>query len=307
MAIVQPAAELLTLTRKRGLPVVEAIRLLFVAVALDKGIVAIEKARENLGRRIAELMGLANMLARRRVEIAVSRSALRASAQLGAEDAGLIPKIKWFDAIDQIADRYPQTVPAEVRQLGSVEVQKWVGQLYEAQGFTLAKTAQTVVVERVRQVIEAAEIRGTPAKQALQQIIQVGAEHGDDFSRGYAQTVLNTNLNTAYSAGIHEQAARPSSKAVIGALQYVAAMDSDTTDICKAAHGTLAPADDPIWEERSPPLHYNCRSGIHLVAWTELDRMGAVDRETGVFKRIIPNYPPSEKQKPQPGFGGRRT
>lgn len=307
MNVVQPAAELLDLVRKQGQPVVAAISELLEAVALEQGPAAVEEATENLARRLAELMGLANILARRRVELAAERLEARAAAApIGEEPAGLLPRVTWFDAVTQIADRYPAVVPPQVHAMGSVEVQRWIGALYESQALTLARTSQSVVVKHVQDVLKRAQTDPRPKREILRSIIEAGRGRGDDFSRAYAETVFRNNLTTAYSAGIHEQMEREPVRRVIGALQFVAAMDSDTTPICRAANGTLAPAEHAIWEERTPPLHHNCRSGIHFVTRTDLKRMGRLT-EDGTVREIIPNFPPPPDAVPQDGFGGRRT
>lgn len=43
---------------------------------------------------------------------------------------------------------------------------------------------------------------------------------------------------------------------------FSAVTDRRTTSECAALHGTVARADDPWWDGRIPPLHFNCRSSI---------------------------------------------
>lgn len=299
---VQPNLEIAGLMGRRGQPVVEAVRALFVAVARESPEL-VERAVQALAARIAELDALAYILGRRRVELATRAFPVRAAGEMGGKPAGLVPKVTWAEAIRQIAERYPTIVPEEVRLLGSVAVQEWIGALYEARGLTLARTAQDVVVERVQAILRQAVKGGMTREAAVRQIVAAGAEHGDDFSRAYAETVFRNNLGTSYSAGLHDQMKDPAVQKAIGALMFQSIPDSDRTPICAGAHGAVAPSDDPLWDEWTPPLHHNCRSGLRFLTWTMLSQAGLLDENGRVrVRRPAPGAP-----RPQPGFGGRRT
>jgi hypothetical protein len=260
---VQPAHELARFLAAGPQAVQDAIWRLVRAVASEASPKTREAAVEALGTRLAQLLALADLLGRRRVQLAVA-AATPGGAKVAAAAvpegqgaaAGLVPKITWTEAVRQIVERYPVVVPDEVRVLGYEQVQEWIGALYERQGMTLARTTQDVVVERVRDVLGRA-MRGGQSKSAvLDQILAAGAEHGDDWTRGYAETVYRNNVNTAYTAGLEEEMRKPEVQRVMGAMLYEALLDVDTTPICRAAHGTLAPAGHPVWGERSPPLHH---------------------------------------------------
>lgn len=63
-----------------------------------------------------------------------------------------------------------------------------------------------------------------------------------------------------------------------GYLQFVAVLDSRTTEICESLDGTLLRADDPFWDENSPPLHSNCRSRLVGYGAREAGQIGITSR-----------------------------
>jgi len=302
--LVQPVVELATLLRRGHAEVSAAIWDLLRA---ESGEGDVEVAHLDLAHLLMRLLSLSSLMGRRRVVMASARGDARGAATNDDGAALLIPRVSWKEAIDDLVTRYPTIVPREIRMLETARVQEWLGELYRKQGFALARTTRTVVSRRVQQVLQKGmrHDAGLSKRDILERMLSVAGEHGDEWTQGYAETVFRNNVGRAYTEGIHEQMRDPDVKTVIGALQFVAARDSDTTDICLAAHGTLAPAEHTVWDRRSPPLHHNCRSGLRFVNWVDLERMGALDKD-GNVKPYIPNDGPSDP-KPQAGFGGRRS
>ena len=329
--VVQPWRELAGLLASQGVVITDAIWDMVLAHARGSMVVQTEAA-EVLGARLSELLGLSDLMGRRRVVLAASRLPREPGAPpfspgpppsvpptppstQGGGGAGPfqpgrprpIPNVKFQKAVDDITRRYPTVVPPNVRDLGPQAVQEWIGSLYGEQGFTLARTTQDVVVDRVQRVVRKALDKGMPQSQALDEIIQAAGEHGDAWTRAYAETVFRNNTSTAYHAGIQQQMKDPAVQRVIGALQFHAvggrAGDGDTTPVCRQAHGTLAVAGDPIWDSRTPPLHHRCRSSLVFVTWAELKRMGRLD-STGNVARVVPPF--KGGVGPAPGFGGRK-
>jgi hypothetical protein len=50
--------------------------------------------------------------------------------------------------------------------------------------------------------------------------------------------------------------------------------------VCKAAHGTVLPADDKWWETHNPPCHFNCRSTVIALTGDEAKASGVTDTPT---------------------------
>jgi SPP1 gp7 family putative phage head morphogenesis protein len=113
---------------------------------------------------------------------------------------------------------------------------------------------------------------------------------GITASEGYLNTVLTTNMTSAYNLGIVQHAIENSK--YIGGLEYVTARDDRVRPNHEAADGLKAPIDDPIWDGFTPPLGYNCRCVLRPVRIDSFETY----------------YPPgvlNGDAHPDPGFGGR--
>jgi len=245
-------------------------------------------ARRTLARVLAETLALSNLFARRRVVLTAER--------LTRFDAGtdLLPSVTFGEAVTQLAARTP-TVLFGIPDLAGMSIADRVAAVYARGGFTLAKATEQEVVGRVHRLLTDALERGTRRIDTTKAIAEMG-----DWTLNYANTVYENAVSTAYSAGTFQQMADPDVRRVIGALRFDSIPDSRRTDICQAFDGTVAPADHPIWEERTAPCHHRCRSGIVPIDWVTLRREGYA-RGTEVRPHI-----PNPGVKPQEGFGRRR-
>jgi SPP1 gp7 family putative phage head morphogenesis protein len=86
------------------------------------------------------------------------------------------------------------------------------------------------------------------------------------------ETILRTNIQTAYSAGRYDQQQEVKDDRPF--WEYSAVMDSRTSDICAELDGKVLPADDPFWDSHNPPLHFNCRSTIISLTEEQANRKG---------------------------------
>jgi SPP1 gp7 family putative phage head morphogenesis protein len=94
--------------------------------------------------------------------------------------------------------------------------------------------------------------------------------HGAWSLRGKAeatrlQVIYRNATQAAYNRGRHEQMTEPVIKELRPQWMYDAIMDSRTSPICKPLDGIIKPADDPWWQDHTPPLHHQCRSGIRCL------------------------------------------
>lgn len=203
-----------------------------------------------------------------------------------------VPKVDFPEAVGNLTLREPRllaTVPGD----GPVAVR--MGRLYAQDGFSLARSADVEVIAKVQSVLGRSMKGVTTASEATEAIAEMG-----DWSRAYANTVFRTNLSTAYTAGTFEQMKDPAVLEVIGALELHDVGDSDTRPSHHEMSGTLAPANHPIWNLRSPPLDYNCRCSVIMRDWAWLRRNGHV--KNGAVVPVIPN----QSTRAAPGFGHRR-
>lgn len=161
--------------------------------------------------------------------------------------------------------------------------------------FTVANVAQMHVIDETKKSLSQAIDLGTPLKEWAE-------EFGPTLEEAWAGTVANpsarletiyrSNVQSSYSAGRERLASHPTVKRLRPYKRFDAVMDTRTTDdICRPLNGVVKPADDPWWNDHTPPLHYNCRSGT--VTLTDEQA-----REEG----ITTDTPDAE---PQHGWGAR--
>jgi SPP1 gp7 family putative phage head morphogenesis protein len=107
---------------------------------------------------------------------------------------------------------------------------------------------------------------------------------------GRLQTVSRTNISDAYNQGRISLYNSPSVRPFVDALQYSAIIDSDTTVFCSSYDTKIFKSNDPIWNNLTPPNHFNCRStAVPIITGEEFD----------------PNKPLAIQQPP--AFGGETT
>lgn len=84
----------------------------------------------------------------------------------------------------------------------------------------------------------------------------VDPEFYSQFGDGQLQTVYRTNMSTAFTNGIIEQA---QATGVSTKYAFQAIMDDRTRENHAACDGIILGVDDPFWDTHTPPLGYNCR------------------------------------------------
>lgn len=155
-----------------------------------------------------------------------------------------IPKVKFKEAVTDMLSRDPRLVGS------AEEVQK----LYSVQrGFAMVRSMSQAITNKVHSVIAKGLEEGIEYGTAINLIAKIG-----DFDKAYAANVYRTNIAHAYTAGRFKQAADEDVADVVGAMGYVAILDSDVRKNHAAAHGFIARADDPVWAAMAPPAGYQC-------------------------------------------------
>ena len=154
--------------------------------------------------------------------------------------------IAWFRA------RVPMT-PDEYRALEDRARRK---------AFTVAGVMDLDLLNDTFKALDKAVAEGTTFETFVEEVgPRLEATWGKaDSSR--LQTIFSTNVQSAYSAGRWRQLTDPDVLAERPVWTYDAVLDGRTSELCKHLDGTTLPADDPFWETHTPPLHFNCRSGI---------------------------------------------
>lgn len=103
------------------------------------------------------------------------------------------------------------------------------------------------------------------------------------------ETIFRTNVQRAYSHGRYEQVTDPVVLDARPFWLFDAIRDQRTTEECSELDGTILPAADPYWNDKIPPRHFNCRSGIRTLRASQAQRRG------------VTTSPPHVEQVP--GFG----
>ncbi len=228
-------------------------------------------------KKLAELAGntmiLSNLMGRRRLLMELpDRDAYftEGDEALIFASTPIFPKIPFEEALGYLKSLSPQVANSA----------KEVSKMYkEGKNFSVARSASLVILDRIKKYIEAG-VEGTPKEKAIQAVKKAG-----NFSRGYAKTIYQTNLSSAYTAGRFEQAKKPHIAKVVKAFQYVAVNDPPRVRPNHLAHhGLVASQFDSAWNEFSPPQGFNCRCGVRLITLFEARRRGLLDNQGGIAK-----------------------
>ncbi len=243
--------ELDRLLERNPQSVADAI-LSMVAATISGDIAEMNDARRAFQVLVGEGMALADMLARRRVDLETKAAIRKAEFRQKEEflPVSVVPAVPFEKAVDDIASRIAMDVPTSAE----------VARVYiEERGFAVAAKADLVVVKRVQDFIASTLREGVSVAPAARVIVELTG-----WAQSYAETVYRTNLNSAYTAGRFAQAKDPNIRKVIVGLELVTAGDNDVRSGRAQDHGEnhaaadrfRASADDPMWLVVAPPNGY---------------------------------------------------
>jgi len=101
-------------------------------------------------------------------------------------------------------------------------------------------------------------------------------------SGAHLETVMRTNVQTAYNTGRWQQMNDPSVIQLRPFWMFDAVLDSRTTPICTELDATVRAADDPVWLQYWPPLHHRCRSSVRSLTRGQAERRGITEGAPGL-------------------------
>ena len=244
-----------------------------------------------LGDVIGKNMALAQLLGRESAARAV-RAVKLVSGHYADNPAERVEKVPFVEAIREICRRTP-----EVAQFGTPEA---VREIVARGGFTLAKSSELKIIDRVLKAQADLTAKSENARDAGKVIAEIG-----DWNQAYGENIYRTNISRSFSEGRRDQLATEDAKAVIPALRYSAVGDHDTRENHKAADGLVAPVDSGVWARFTPPLGFQCRCGVDFVDRFDYEKM---QRTPGFLDAHGVHYPTDfHKAHPDPGFvtGGK--
>jgi len=231
---------------------------------------------------ISSTMILANLNGRKRVLMEADYASKHQAAF--SDEKTPLSNLPFIEAVEDLISREPRLAKgyAEVSKLYSTE-----------HVFALAKSVNKNLTERIQ--------------KAINDLMQEGGSLPDfenvwheitPWSQAYGDTVYRTNCNTAYTAGRFTQAKDPDVQEVIPAMEYISMHLPTSRPNHEAAHGLIAPSNDPIWNTFKPPMGYNCMCGTNFVSKYELERRGLL--KDG---KVTTYYPPTfASAHPDKGF-----
>ncbi len=229
-----------------------------------------QEARQAAFRGLQVLLGqtmtLADFMGRRRMVLEAKAAEKRVPPELRDRiifaQTPVVPRVPFVEAVEDLIARTPEIIDPSITE------GRWreVAALYQDRhAFALAKSTELELTKKIQAAITRSLKRGQSAPKTEDIIANLGG-----WTRGYAETVYRTNLNTAFTAGRFRMAQAPSVTKVIGGFEFRAIMDGDTRPNHAAAHGLVASQFDPIWETYSPPMGYSCRCHLRMVDRFEL-------------------------------------
>lgn len=177
-------------------------------------------------------------------------------------------------------DLKPAEAIAFLRRKGYAFSWNWYDIWKEAQAgkFTIAKVMRADILQDVRGMVDKAIEEGITFAQFKKELIPRlqakgwwGIRETVDKETGLItetqlgsverlRTIYRQNLQSAYDAGRYK-----AQTAIVDDLpvwEYVATIDSRTTERCRALNGRRFRADDPVWDTIYPPNHWNCRARV---------------------------------------------
>lgn len=251
--------------------------------------VRVAAAGDGLRRRLGQLMALADLIGRRRMLLELERLLKGNAAPFNAETVNLVmfdlaatvPSVPFKDAVRDIVRREPR-LAATAQQ---------VAEIYQGHGFAAVHAADDAILRRVQAEVASALRDGRSTPDASEIVRNLA-----NWSRAYAETVVRTNLTTAYSAGRFEQLKDPAVRSVVPALRFVSVQEpydphtgQGTRPNHAACHGLIAAVDDPVWDKVAPPLGYNCRCTVALVTIGMLEARGLLESNGKVRRAVVPD------------------
>jgi SPP1 gp7 family putative phage head morphogenesis protein len=169
--------------------------------------------------------------------------------------------------------------------------------VYQRHGFAVAYSTKVEVTQKVQALVAKGDEEGWDVAEGGRAIAELGG-----WSQAYSETVFQTNLANAYTAGRFRQVDTPELGNVIGAFKFRTRRDSNVRPNHAAAEGLIASPDDEIWDRLAPPLGFRCRCGLAIVTFFELKRLGLLKNG-----RVLRWSPPLINQaKRDKGFIGSR-
>lgn len=168
----------------------------------------------------------------------------------------------WAEITPQKAIEYWQS-----KSIVSASEFDTLSDIEKLRAFTASNIEEIRELQKIYDVIDESISKGISLKKAKENILsQV------PISEMQAETILRTNIFSAYSAGRYSDV--QASKKTRPYLRYSAVEDERTRPSHLAIHGKIYPVDDPFWSVNFPPNGYNCRCDVISLSERQVQKSG---------------------------------
>lgn len=284
--MIKQAVDELADLQARSASLYEAKMMALASAILWDGMDERNRKLRSLAQLIGESMALADLLGRKRLLMEFDRfdepePVVEETQIVALAETPVLPHIPFGEAVEDIVSREPRLA----------ETWRVVSDVYKrVHAFTMAKSSELSLTKRIQAMIGEFLRGGTTPQQAAEQITQEGVTREiGGWTHAYAETVFETNMNTAYNAGRAKQARDPGIRRVMPAFRFVSAKLTTTRENHESAHGLIAATDDAIWEGLYPPLGFRCKCSTRLMSKAELRRLNLLTPRG----QVIPFHPAS--------------
>ena len=150
---------------------------------------------------------------------------------------------------------------------------------YRNDAFTIAGVNDQRIIEKVRDALGTVVNEGGTPGDFRKIVNYITSEAGADALDAFEiDTVFNTNVQKAYSAGRYEQMTDASVMEALPFWQYWTVGDNRVRPEHEAIDLFVARAIDPVWRKIYPPSGFNCRCSV--VPITEAEAL-SIDKNAG--------------------------
>ena len=124
-------------------------------------------------------------------------------------------------------------------------------------GFKVAGITEDTVLRQIYEDLDRAVKGEVPVAKLAKEL---EAKYG--LGSKHAETVVRTNLQSAYAWGNYQQLTAPGVAEAFPYWGFDVVKDDATSDICSPLWKHAYLITDPIWSELYPPNHFNCRTTV---------------------------------------------
>jgi SPP1 gp7 family putative phage head morphogenesis protein len=144
-----------------------------------------------------------------------------------------------------------------------------------AEAFSIAGIASMDQLQQTLDSLREAQEQGASFKKWKEELLK--APDVLALTNHRLDNIFRTNIQGAYARGRAEHHQRHKERRPY--LMYSAINDSRTRPRHAAMHGFVAPVDDPVWDEWTPPCGYRCRCTVISLSETQARRRQEQDRD----------------------------